>query len=176
MIQLRTAHTADLGPGVRSALRGLLDGAFGGISDDTFENVLGGSHVMVLDDGAVIGHASVVQRRMLHGGIALRAGYVEGVAVREDRRRRGHGAALMAEVERIVRSGYQLGALGASEDGSRLYRSRGWQRWRGEAWSLTPDGPRRTPDQEGFVYVLPGVVSLDLSGKITCDWRHGSLW
>jgi len=176
VIQLRTAHTADLGADLRSALRGLLDGAFGGVSDDTFENVLGGSHAMVLEDGALIGHASVVQRRMLHGGMALRAGYIEGVAVRQDRRRRGHGAALMAEVERIVRSGYHLGALGASQDGSRLYLSRGWQLWRGQAWALTPDGPRRTPDQEGYIYVLPGPVPLDLSAKITCDWRDGALW
>lgn len=176
VIEVITAHTADLGQDVRSALRGLLDGAFGGISDDTFENVLGGTHVMVLEDGALIGHVSVVQRRMLHGGMALRAGYVEGVAVRDDRRRRGHGAAMMAEAERIIRSAYQLGALGASEDGSRLYRERGWQLWRGPLWALTPDGLRRTPGQDGHVYVLPGQVPLDLSADITCDWRDGALW
>jgi aminoglycoside 2'-N-acetyltransferase I len=176
VIQVRTVHTADLDPDVRTALRGLLDASFREFGDDAFDNVLGGLHVMVFDDGVLIGHASVIQRRMLHRGMALRAGYVEGVAVREDRRRHGHGAALMAEAERIVRSGYDLGALGASEDGSRLYRSRGWQLWRGPASVLTPDGLRRTPGQDGYIYVLPVAVPLDLAGEITCDWRHGSVW
>ena len=57
----------------------------------------------------------MVQRRLLHGGRALRAGYVEGVGVRADRQRRGHGAALMAALERMIRGAYDLGALGATD-------------------------------------------------------------
>ena len=125
MIELRTAHTADLDAGTRSAVRRLLDGGFGGISDDAFENALGGVHALVVEEGELVGHGSVVQRRLLHAGRALRAGYVEGVAVREDRRRQGHGAAIMAARERVVQSAYHLGALGASDDGARLYTSRG---------------------------------------------------
>ena len=93
---LRTAHTADLDASDRAAIRRLMDAAFGAVSDDTFENVLGGVHALVLEDGELVGHASVVQRRLLHAGRALRTGYIEGVAVREDRRRRGHGAAMMS--------------------------------------------------------------------------------
>ena len=174
--ELRTAHTADLGAGTRSAIRALMDAAFGGVSDDTFENVLGGVHALLVEDGELVGHASVVQRRMLHGGRALRTGYIEGVAVREDRRRRGHGAAMMSVLERVVRSGYQLGALGASEDGGRLYASRGWQLWRGPSSALTPDGIRRTADSDGAIYVLPVSVPVDLTGELTCDWRPGSVW
>ena len=133
-------------------------------------------HTLVLEGGDLIGHASVVQRRMLHGGQALRTGYIEGVAVRGDRRRRGHGDAMMAGLERFVRSGYQLGALGASTDGSRLYTSRGWQQWRGPVSAMTQDGIRRTPDKHGAIYVLPVSVPLDLSGELTCDWRPASLW
>jgi hypothetical protein len=36
MIELRTAHTADLDPSMKSAVRRLLDDAFGGFSDDAF--------------------------------------------------------------------------------------------------------------------------------------------
>ena len=176
MTELRTLHTADLDAAARSAIRALMDGAFGGVSDDTYENVLGGIHTLVLDDGELIGHASVVQRRMLHGGLALRTGYIEGVAVRADRRRRGHGEAMMDVLERYVRSGYQLGALGASADGARLYASRGWRQWRGPISAMTPDGVRRTPDKDGAVYVLPVSVPLDLSGELTCDWRPASVW
>jgi aminoglycoside 2'-N-acetyltransferase I len=174
--ELRTAHTADLDAGTRSAIRVLMDGAFGAVSDDTFENVLGGMHALLVEDGELVGHASVVQRRMLHAGRALRTGYIEGVAVREDRRRQGHGAAMMSVLERVVRSGYHLGALGASEDGSRLYTSRGWQLWRGPTSALTPDGIRRTADQDGAIYVLPVSVPVDLTGELVCDWRPGSLW
>jgi len=174
--ELRAAHTADLEAGAKSAIRSLMDAAFGTVSDDTFENVLGGMHALILDDGELIGHGSVVQRRLLHGGRALRTGYVEGVAVRADRRRQGHGAALMAALERVIRSAYQLGALGASPEGGLLYTSRGWLPWRGPASAMTPDGLVRTPGTDGVIYVLPVSVPVDVSGELTCDWRPGSLW
>jgi aminoglycoside 2'-N-acetyltransferase I len=174
--ELRTAHTAELDTGAKSAIRSLMDTAFGTVSDDTFDNVLGGVHALILEDGELIGHGSVVQRRLLYGGRALRTGYVEGVAVRADRRRQGHGAALMATLERVIRSAYQLGALGASTEGGLLYAARGWQLWRGPSSALTPDGVRHTADKDGIIYVLPGSVPLDVSAELTCDWRPGSLW
>jgi aminoglycoside 2'-N-acetyltransferase I len=164
--ELRTAHTADLGPGLVSAVRDLMDAVFDGVSDDTFDNVL----------GELIAHGSVVQRRMLCDGRALRTGYVEGVAVRADRRRRGHGDAVMAELERVIRSAYHLGALGASPLGSHLYAARGWQLWQGPSSSLTPDGIRRTADHDGAVYVLPVSVPLDLTADLTCDYRPAAPW
>ena len=138
--------------------------------------MLGGVHALVLDDGELIGHGSVVQRRLLHAGRALRTGYIEGVAVRADRRRQGHGALLMAVLERVVRSAYQLGALGASAEGGRLYASRGWQLWRGPSSAMTPDGIQRTADKDGIIYVLPVSVPVDVSGELTCDWRPAALW
>jgi aminoglycoside 2'-N-acetyltransferase I len=176
MTELRTAHTADPGAGEKAAIRSLMDAAFGDVSDDTFDNVLGGVHALIHQDGELIGHGSVVQRRLLHAGRALRTGYIEGVAVRSDRRRQGHGALLMAALERVVRSAYQLGALGASPDGSRLYASRGWQLWRRPSSAMTPDGIRRTAGTDGIIYVLPVSVPVDLSGQLTCDWRPGALW
>jgi aminoglycoside 2'-N-acetyltransferase I len=174
--ELRTAHTADLDAAPRTAIRALMDAAFDGVSDDTFDNVLGGIHALVLHGAELIGHASVVQRRMLHGGRALRTGYIEGVAVRADRRRQGHGDSMMSVLERIVRSGYHLGALGASADGSRLYTARGWQLWQGPTSALTPDGIRRTAEVDGAVYVLPVSAPLDLSGELICDYRPAALW
>jgi aminoglycoside 2'-N-acetyltransferase I len=174
--ELRTAHTADLDATSRSAMRVLLDAAFDGLTENAFENVLGGVHALLYEDGELIGHASVVQRRLLHGGRALRTGYIEGVAVRADRRRRGHGDAMMTVLERVVRSAYQLGALGASPDGARLYAARGWQLWRGPSSALTPEGIRRTADRDGWIYVLPVSVPVDVSGELVCDWRPGGLW
>ena len=82
----------------------------------------------------------------------------------------------MAPLERVVRSAYDLGALGASPDGARLYASRGWQLWRGPSSAMTPDGIRRTADKDGVIYVLPVSVPVDVSGELTCDWRPASLW
>ena len=176
MTELRTAHTADLGVADLAAIRSLMDAAFDRVSDDTFDNTLGGVHALILEDGELIGHGSVVQRRMLHAGRTLRTGYIEGVAVRPGRRRQGHGAALMAVLERVVRSAYHLGALGASPEGALLYASRGWQLWRGPSSAMTPDGIRPTPGSDGHIYVLPVSVPLDVSAGLTCDWRPGSLW
>ena len=174
--ELRTAHTADLGTALVSAVRDLMDAVFDGVSDDTFDNTLGGVHALILEDGELIAHGSVVQRRLLYDGRPLRTGYVEGVAVRADRRRQGHGATVMAELERVIKTSYHLGALGASPIGSRLYAARGWQLWQGPSAALTPDGIRRTADHDGAIYVLPVSVPLDLAADLTCDYRPAAPW
>jgi aminoglycoside 2'-N-acetyltransferase I len=177
MIEIRTAHTADVDPALLAAARALLCEVFEGeFAEDDWEHSLGGMHALVLEDDEVIAHASVVQRRLLHGGRALRAGYVEGVGVRADRRRQGHATALMAALERVVRGAYDLGALGATEAATALYEARGWKRWEGPTSALTPAGVTRTEDEDGSVYVLPLAAPLDLAGELTCDWRDGDVW
>ncbi len=175
MIDLRTAHTADLGPDTLTAIRELLDHAFDDFADEDWDHALGGMHVTAWEHDELVGHGSVVQRRLLHGGRALRAGYVEAVAVRADRRRRGVADAVMAELERVIRGSYDLGALGSSEDGLPFYAARGWQLWRGPLAALTPTGTVPTPDEDGSIFVLP-VVDVDLSRQLTCDWRDGDVW
>jgi aminoglycoside 2'-N-acetyltransferase I len=171
------AHTADLEPETLRAVRALMDDAFGGeFEPEDWRHALGGIHALAWDGDAVIGHACVVQRRLLHGGEVLRAGYVEAVAVRADHRRRGHGGALMEAIERVIRRAYDVGALGATGAGAALYRARGWQRWEGPTSALTPTGIRRTPEDDGYVYVLPVDAPLDRAGELTCDWREGDVW
>jgi aminoglycoside 2'-N-acetyltransferase I len=171
------AHTADLDAASLTAARSMLDAAFDGdFADDDWEHSLGGMHATAWEDGEPIGHAALVQRRLLHAGRALRAGYVEGVAVRADRRRQGIGAAVMEPLERLLRGAFEIGALGATDDGARLYERRGWQRWRGPTSALTPEGIVRTPDADGSVYVLALGTPLDLDSELTCDWREGDVW
>jgi aminoglycoside 2'-N-acetyltransferase I len=177
MSAVRIAHTSDLDGATLEAARALLYAVFGdGITEHDWEHSLGGVHAMVWEGEELIGHASVVQRRLLHGGGALRTGYIEGVAVRADRRRRGHAGAMMEALERVVRGAYVLGGLSATEEAASLYASRGWQRWLGPTSALTPTGIERTPDDDGGVYVLPVTARLDLSGELTCDWRDGDVW
>src|SRR4051812_43212476 len=178
MHDLRVAHTADLDASTLAAARALMYEVFEGeMTEHDWEHALGGIHAIAYEDGQLVGHASVIQRRLVHGGRALRAGYVEGVGVLAAHRRRGVGAALMAPLERAIRNAYDLGALGATDEAIALYAGRGWQRWRGEARALTPDGVVRTPDEEGAIYVLANPdTPLDLDASLTCDWRDGDVW
>ncbi|MPQ99640.1 GNAT family N-acetyltransferase [Modestobacter sp. I12A-02628] len=183
MLTLTLAHTADLDVAALRAVRALLDDVFdGAFGDDDWDHARGGVHVLltgdnglVTGDDGLVGHAAVVARRLLHAGRALRTGYVEGVAVHRSHRRRGHGGTLMAAAERVVRGGYDLGALSASAEALAFYRGRGWLPWTGPASALTPDGVRPTPDEDSL-HVLPVGVPVDPAGELTCDWRDGDLW
>ncbi|MGI8681095.1 MAG: GNAT family N-acetyltransferase [Mycobacteriales bacterium] len=177
MAEVATAHTAWLRPEELQAIRVLLDEAFDGdVTDDDYEHALGGMHALVWEGPELIGHGSVVMRRLLHGGRALRTGYVEGVAVRADRRRRGHGVALMATLERVIRGAYEIGALGASDEAADFYAGRGWDLWIGTASVIAPGGIERTAAEEGCIYVLPVSAELTPDGDLACDWRGGDVW
>ena len=176
--ELRLAHTADLDAGDRRAVRALLDEAFDQqFTDEAYEHALGGVHALVWEGAELVGHGSVVMRRLLHRERALRTGYVEAVAVRADRRRRGHGHAVMTALERVIGRAYELGALAASDQARDLYAARGWQPWSGRAWVVTlGGGVKRTEQDEGSIYVLPVSVELDPHGDLACDWRDGEVW
>ncbi len=148
----------------------------GDFYESDWEHSLGGLHALAWDDETLIGHAAVVQRRMIYGGRALRTGYVEGVGVRADRQGRGVGGALMSALENVIGSAYDLGALGATDQAQPMYLAHGWQRWEGRLSALTPSGIVRTADEEGVVFVLPVAVELDLTAELTCDWRDGDVW
>jgi aminoglycoside 2'-N-acetyltransferase I len=174
---VRRVHTADLDAETLRAAHTMLDEVFEGELDDhDWEHALGGIHALAYDGGELVGHASVVQRRLLHGERALRAGYVEAVGVRLTHRRRGYATALMDAIEQVIRGAYDLGALGATDAGAAVYTGRGWLRWEGPTSALTPDGVVRTPEEDGFIYVMPGDAPLDLHGELTCDWRDGDVW
>ena len=174
---MRTAHTAELDPATLAAVRALLEEAFDGdFGDDDWEHVLGGFHALAHEGNEIVAHGAVVQRRLLYAGRALRCGYVEGVGVRADSRRRGHAAAVMEELERVIRGAYEIGALSTTDAGIPLYESRGWRLWRGPTSALTPRGLERTSEDDESVYVLGVGVSLDVSAELVCDWRDGDVW
>jgi len=173
----RLIHTADLDSEARQRVRQMVTEAFAGdFTETNWEHTLGGMHAVICRHGAIIGHAAVVQRRLLYRGAALRCGYVEGVAVREDWRGKGLVSALLDGVEQVMRGAYQLGALSSSERARRLYTSRGWLPWRGPTSVLAPTGPTRTPEDDGSIFVLPVGISLDTSAELMCDWRAGDVW
>ena len=132
---------------------------------------------MVLREGSeLVAHASVVQRQLVHGDLAIRTGYVEAVAVREDVRGRGHGRAVLAVAERVIVAAYELGALSTGLEG--FYERSGWIRWLGPTYVLSPAGLTRTEEDDGGGLVLrtPSSPELDLTGPLACDWRSGDVW
>jgi aminoglycoside 2'-N-acetyltransferase I len=177
MPAVRLAHTSELEVATLAAIERMVVGAFPGNFDEhDWEHALGGIHAIVEEDGSIVAHGAVVQRRLLHAGRALRTGYVEAVAVRPDRQRRGLGTAVINALTPVIRGAYAIGALAASEQAGRLYSSLGWVRWLGATWVLSPNGIERTADEDGGIYVLPLDTSLDLTGDLVCDWRDGDVW
>ena len=176
MAELRVAHTAALDAETLVSIRTLLDEVFDDLTEHDYLHTLGGMHVLVHEDTELIAHGSVVMRSVLHDGRSLRTGYVEGVAVRADRRRRGHGGAVMAEIERIIRRAYELGVLGSTDEAVEFYESRGWRRWAGTASVMAPGGLERTPDADDCLYVLTVSPGQPVSGDLACDWRDGDVW
>ncbi|MFF4762517.1 GNAT family N-acetyltransferase [Streptomyces sp. NPDC001292] len=172
-LTLRTTHTADLTPAELRSIRGLLDDAFDGdFSDDDWDHTLGGLHVLAHDERGLAGHGAVVMRRVRYRGRWVRVGYVEGVAVRRDVRRAGIGGRVIAVLERVIARAYAFGALSATDDGARLYETRGWRLWGGRICALGPEGLVRLREEEGAVYVWSAV---EADGELVFDWRDGDV-
>jgi aminoglycoside 2'-N-acetyltransferase I len=177
MSELQLVHTAYLDVSELRQIRELLDIGFEGrLDEQDFEHALGGMHALLRQHGELIAHGSVVQRRLLHQGRALRTGYVEAVAVRPELRGLGHGSSVLTALETVIRGGYEIGALGASDQAVELYVRRGWRLWRGTVSAMTPRGIERTPDEDGGIYVLPVTAELSWDGDLACDWRDGDVW
>ena len=172
---VRTAHTAELDAATLAAARALLEEVFEGeLTAEDWEHCLGGVHALAYEGDTLVGHAAVVQRRLRYEERALRTGYVEGVGVYRDHRRRGHADALMDALERIIRRAYDVGALGATDEAQALYAKHGWRVWEGPLSALTPAGLVATPEESGGILVLTD--TLDLTRPLACDWREGEFW
>ncbi|MFD3653183.1 GNAT family N-acetyltransferase [Streptomyces sp. NPDC058620] len=172
---LHTAHTHELTPPLLDGIRAFLDTAFDGdFADEDWDHTMGGVHVLVRGDGGdLLAHGAVVPRRVVHADRSYRIGYVEGVAVRADRRREGLGGRVTAALEGVIDGAYAFGALSASEAGAGLYASRGWEVWRGGIAALGPRGLLPLPDEEGSTYVRGGPEPR--AGALIFDWRDGDI-
>jgi aminoglycoside 2'-N-acetyltransferase I len=176
-----------LGPGegddaLLADLRGLLVDAFdrgpdGDFDEDDWEHSVGGWRVVLLADDRPLATAAVVPRVLDGGGRLYETGYVEAVATRADCRGQGHGSVVMAEVGRIVRERFELGALGTGAQ--HFYERLGWERWRGPSYVRRSGGRlERTPDADDGIMVLRFGTSaaLNLHTSLTCDERRGDDW
>lgn len=161
---------------IRRILRDAFGSSSAGFTEDDWEHALGGMHFLLELDGALIGHASVVERTLQVAATPLRTGYVEAVAIAPDRQDAGHGSRLMEAVTSHVRKRFELGALGTGRH--RFYERLGWLTWAGPTSVRIGSGTRRTADEDGDILVLPTPSSprLDLTAPISCEWRPGDVW
>lgn len=179
--RLRRLATAELTDVELRSIRAILDEAFGSdeeerFTDDDWQHAVGGVHFVLDLDGQIVAHASVVERRLEIDGRPVRAGYVEAVAVDAGRQGGGLGSMVMTDVTAWIAEQFDLGALGTGRH--RFYERLGWQPWRGPSSVRTPEGVQRTPDDDGYILVLPTPTSppLDLDAPISCEWRPGDVW
>jgi aminoglycoside 2'-N-acetyltransferase I len=164
-----------------AAIRELMEAAFGSdeeerFTDDDWGHAVGGVHFVLDIEGDIVSHAAVVERELHVGGRPLRTGYVEAVATAPDRQGSGLGSLVMADVTDYIRDGFELGALGTGRH--HFYERLGWLTWAGPSSVRTSAGPRRTPDDDGYILVLstPSSPRLDLTASISCEWRPGDVW
>lgn len=177
---IRLLSTPDLGH-LAVELRALLDAAWAGkedeFSDTDWGSALGGTHVLLEVGGAIVSHASVVERILESGEHPMRTGYVEAVATRPEQQGNGYATEVMGAVARILDERYELGALDTGL--TSFYGRLGWEVWRGRTTVRTGRGMIGTPEEDGLVMVrrTPTTPSdLDLDAPISCDWRPGDVW
>ena len=181
--RIRRIATSDLTATELSTIRALVDASFDRdnpeeqFSEEDWDHALGGIHVLLDVGGTLVSHAAVVTRRLRASGRSLRTGYVEAVATLPEFRNRGLGSATMTAANEHIRAAYHLGALGTGRIS--FYERLGWERWQGPLAVRTVGGEERTPDEEGYVFVLRTPTTppdFDLDGRLTCEWRPGDIW
>jgi aminoglycoside 2'-N-acetyltransferase I len=179
--RLRRLSTDGLTATEVARIRALMEVAFGSdeeerFTEDDWGHALGGVHFVLDLDGEIITHASVVERVIEVDGLPFRTGYVEAVATQPDREGLGFGSRVMTDVTDYIRGRFELGALGTGRHS--FYERLGWQRWSGPSGLRTDDGVRPTPDDDGYIMVLPTPANpaLDLAAPISCEWRPGDVW
>ena len=180
-VRIRRLGTDELAPAEVATLRALMAVAFGSdeeerFTDDDWDHALGGAHFVLELDAEIVAHAAVVERAIEVDGRPIRTGYVEAVATAPDRQGAGLGTLLMNEVGEYIRGRFELGVLGTGRHA--FYERLGWLTWKGHTSVRTPDGDRRTPDEDGYILVLrtPSSPPLDLRASISCEWRAGDVW
>jgi aminoglycoside 2'-N-acetyltransferase I len=178
--QVRRIPTRALTPAEIANLRALLWSAFPpgdeGFTEDDWEHALGGVHFILEVDDRIVSHAAVVERDLHLPTHHLRTGYVEAVATDPTQQGRGLGSTVMRDVGDFIQTHFELGALGTGRHG--FYERLGWVTWRGPTSVRTAGGSVRTPDEDGFILVLPTPTPppLDLTAPISCEWRPGDVW
>jgi aminoglycoside 2'-N-acetyltransferase I len=181
-VSLRRLRSDDLTEAEVARLRELMLAAFagdehGGFTDDDWRHALGGMHFLLEIGGAIVTHASVVERDIRVAGQPLRTGYVEAVATDPALQGKGYGSEIMRAVgAHIEEAGYELGVLGTGSQP--FYERLGWQIWPGPSYVRVGDREDPTPYEDGYIMFrrTAATPALDPTAPISCEWRPGDVW
>ncbi len=175
---LVVTESGDIDATTRAALRGLWRHAFADrFSDDDADHAYGGVHVLAHERGDLVGHASVVSRRVRFGdGPWQTIGYVEAVAVDPPRQGLGLGRLVMERLQQEIDGRHGVAMLSTGR-ATGFYERLGWECWQGRSFTQTGSGPQ--PDEEhGGLMIRRAVSDLvpDLAVHVTCQDRAGDAW
>jgi aminoglycoside 2'-N-acetyltransferase I len=175
-VNVRVVPTDHLAPDLIGKLKNLLVKSYGRFTVEDWDHALGGVHFFVEEDRHLLAHASVVERRLEVADTKLRAGYVEAVATRPDRRATGLSTVVVQAATDHIRASYELGGLCTGHNA--FFERLGWETWRGPTFVRTDTGLVRTADEDGNVMILrtPTTPHIDPTDAISCDWRPGDVW
>jgi len=146
--------------------------------DEDFANMFAllprSTHVLAHLRGVLVGHACWVTRWLQPDGhVPLRTAYVEAVATDPAQQRRGVGKTVMrrlaAEIER-----FELGGL--SPACISFYEGLGWELWTGPTAIRMDSGVVATPAEKVMILRTPSTPVLNVSVRLTAEWREGELW
>ncbi len=158
-------------------IRNLVDRAFdGGFTDEDWEHSVGGWHVVAVEQGTIVAHASLVRRLIDVGEKRFDTGYVEAVGVTPSGQGQGLGTAVMGSITELIASHHELGALSTGEH--HFYERLGWERWQGPTYVRARGQRIRTAEEDDGIMVLrvgPS-LDLDLNSPISCERRIGDDW
>ena len=177
MTDLLVATTGELGAALLDEVHRLVLAAFeGDFGDEDWAHALGGTHVVVSEDGVPVAHAAVVPRTLYAGGQALRTGYLEAVATAPAHQGRGLGSRAVSAASEVVRASYDMGALSTGRPA--FYERLGWERWRGRTFVRDGGTLTRTADEDDGVLVLRycATAGLDRTLDLACEARRGDDW
>jgi aminoglycoside 2'-N-acetyltransferase I len=173
-ITFEVAGAEELSPAHRAEIISLCAAAYEEDFDRLFKLLPGSTHVLARLEGRLVSHAEWVTRWLQPEGQGLlRTAYVEAVATAPEYQGCGFATAVMKEVAAQI-GDYDLSALSPFDVA--YYERLGWELWRGPLAVRTESGLLSTPDEEVMILRLAGTPNLDLSSRLTAEWRDGELW
>ena len=179
-VQLVVADAADLSGALRREIIELCEAAYDEDFSRLFEELPGSTHVLArMPDGALVSHAEIVARWLQPGDLPpLRTAYIEAVATASAWQRRGFATRVLDRLMEIVEadSSWQLAALSPAVPD--FYARRGWEAWSGPLAIRRGDVLEPTSDDELVMIrrLATTPTTMDLSSRLTAEWRRGELW
>ncbi|HEX6291809.1 MAG TPA: GNAT family N-acetyltransferase [Herpetosiphonaceae bacterium] len=175
-LSVEVVATRQIGAAQRTAIIELCGAAFAQDFAPLFDLVpLTSSHLLVLLDDLMIGHATWMTRWLEPQGQALlRTAYVDAVAIAPAYQGQGVGSLVMQQLAARIQD-YDIAALSTSRVS--FYRRLGWEVWQGPLYVRTSRGIQHTPEEIVMILRLPRTpADLDLTRPLSVDWRSGSVW